>query len=245
MAWVAVALNFGAVLTSRLIVREGGDPRLWVVVTMIVSTLATLALPIAFAAFAGRPGSSDFGLRRPPLARAAGVVIALLVVSYGLGVAWAAVLGLDDDASNLVDRLAPGVGTLNAFLVVILVAVASPLAEEFLFRGYFFRAMSNWRGVWPAVVITTVAFTGTHIGWTPVGFLVPVAVFGLGLNLAYLWTGSLYTALAMHALLNSAVAAEVLDGWRVPVAVVLSVAATLAIARLIGILLGDRAPVRS
>ncbi len=31
-------------------------------------------------------------------------------------------------------------------LVVVMVTVAVPLGEEFLFRGFVFRALSNWRG---------------------------------------------------------------------------------------------------
>jgi len=242
---VTVAVGFlPGLVASRVVVRDGGDPRVWVALTLIVTTLVELAVPVVFAGLYGRAGASEFGLRRPPLARAVGVTIAVLVATYALGTVWIVAIGVDDDSQNVVDRLAPGNETLNAILVVVLLAVATPLAEEFLFRGYFFRAMSNWRGVWPAVLITTIVFTATHIGWTPAGFLVPVALFGLGLNLLYVWTGSLYPSLAMHALVNSAGAGEVLDGLGVPVAIVLSVAATLTIARLIGALLGNRAPVR-
>jgi len=240
-AWIAVTVGvLPGLVVSRVIVRDGGDPRIWVALTLIVTTLVGLVVPIAAAGLHGRPSASDFGLRRPPLARATALLVGVLVATYALSAAWVVALGLDDDSENVLDRLSAGNTTLNAFLVVVLLAVATPLAEEFMFRGYFFRAMSNWRGVGPGVLIATVAFTATHVGWTPAGFLVPVAVFGLGLNLLYVWTGSLYPGLAMHAILNSVSAIAVLEGWRIPVAIVVSVVTTLLIARLIAGLLGGR-----
>lgn len=123
----------------------------------------------------------------------------------------------------------------------MLVAVATPLGEEFLFRGYFQRALSNWRGAWSAMVTTSVVFTAIHVGWTPVGFLVPVVLLGLGLCLLYHWTGSLYPALAMHALFNAMSAGTLFEGWQLPAAMVCSVTLTLGTARLIAMRLGDDA----
>ena len=40
--------------------------------------------------------------------------------------------------------------TLNVVILVVVLTVLGPLGEEFLFRGYIFRALRNWRGVWPA-----------------------------------------------------------------------------------------------
>jgi membrane protease YdiL (CAAX protease family) len=66
-------------------------------------------------------------------------------------------------------------------------------------------------------------------------------LFGLGFCLLYHWTGSLYPALAMHALLNTLGARTVFEGWQLPVAMVFSLALTLAIARLIARRLGGEA----
>ncbi|HEV2760046.1 MAG TPA: CPBP family glutamic-type intramembrane protease, partial [Acidimicrobiales bacterium] len=70
--------------------------------------------------------------------------------------------------------------------------------------------------------------------------IVPAVVFGSGLCLLYHWTGSLYPPLALHALSNSLLAATALGStWQFPVAVILAVVATLAVARLVAVLLGD------
>ena len=121
-----------------------------------------------------------------------------------------------------------------------MVAVAVPLGEEFVFRGYVFRALSNWRGTLPAAALTGVGFAATHVGWLPIGAVVPAVVFGFALCLLYHWTGSLYPPLALHSLLNSLLAAAAMGStWQVPLAVVLAVVATLAMARLVAALLGD------
>ena len=141
-AWLAVAVSFAIVVGGRLIVRDGGDRRLGVAIALIVLTLAPVAVAILFASRKDRPTASDFGLVRPPLARATGLVSAVLVAVSVLTAAWAAALSLDEDAPNLTDRLAVEPGTLQALLFLVLVAVATPLGEEFLFRPYAF----DWGG---------------------------------------------------------------------------------------------------
>jgi membrane protease YdiL (CAAX protease family) len=157
---VCLAIGVGA----RLIVRDGGDPRLGVVIALILLSLAQVAVVILFASRQGRPTAADFGLVRPPLARATGLVVAVLVAASVLSVAWTVALALDEDALDITDRLAVEGGTLRALLFLVLVAVATPLGEEFLFRGYFLRALSNWRGAWPAIVTTSVVFAAAHVG---------------------------------------------------------------------------------
>ncbi len=99
--------------------------------------------------------------------------------------------------------------------------------------------------MWPAAITTGVLFAATHIGWLPIAFLVPIALFGIGLCLLYHWTGSLYPGIALHALNNSIPLGVALDwSWQIPVLIVCSLLASLTIARLMALLLGDR-PVRS
>ena len=103
-----------------------------------------------------------------------------------------------------------------------------------------FRALSNWRGTLPAAALTGVSFAATHVGWLPIGAVVPAILFGFVLCLLYHWTGSLYPALALHALSNSVLAATALRStWQFTLAVVFAVVATLVMARLVAVLLGD------
>ena len=117
--------------------------------------------------------------------------------------------------------------------------VAVPLEEEFVFRGYVYRALANWRGTLAAAVLTGVVFALTHIGWLPLDALPPTAVLGFGLCLFYQWTGSLYPSLALHAVVNSLTLATVLGWtWQIPLAVAASVVGAVALARLVAALLG-------
>ena len=63
--------------------------------------------------------------------------------------------------------------------------VIAPIVEEFFFRGFFFGALRNWHGVWPAALITGVVFGCIHVGSAPIGFLVPLAFLGFILCLVY------------------------------------------------------------
>jgi membrane protease YdiL (CAAX protease family) len=90
--------------------------------------------------------------------------------------------------------------------------VLAPVAEELFFRGYFFTALRNWKGVWPAAILTGVVFGAIHAGSAPVGYLVPLAVFGFALCLLYWRTGSLYPCIVLHAL-NNSLAFGVSQGW--------------------------------
>ena len=74
----------------------------------------------------------------------------------------------------------------------MLITVFAPLGEELFFRGFFFGSLRNWRGPWLAAVLTGLVFGAIHAGSSPVGYLVPLAIFGIGLCLLYEWTGSLY-----------------------------------------------------
>ncbi|HEV2759555.1 MAG TPA: type II CAAX endopeptidase family protein, partial [Acidimicrobiales bacterium] len=204
-------------LVGRAMVRTGGDPRAGVVVGLILQNLLCIGLAVLFAAAHGKPRAADFGLQRPRLLRAVGLTIPVGVGLFLLSVVWAEAIGLDDDAPSIADRLVADDSTSQALLVLVMVAVAVPLGEEFVFRGYVFRALSNWRGTLPAAALTGVSFAATHLGWLPIGAIVPAVVFGSGLCLLYHWTGSLYPPLALHALSNSLLAATALGStWQFP-----------------------------
>ena len=77
-------------------------------------------------------------------------------------------------------------------LSAALTCVVAPIGEEFLFRGYIFTALRNWRGPWTAAVVTGLLFGLVHVGSAPLLDLVPLAALGFALCLLYRRTGSLY-----------------------------------------------------
>ncbi|CAN5716466.1 hypothetical protein BH20ACT2_BH20ACT2_04440 [soil metagenome] len=236
--WAALVVGFVLVVAGRSIIGDGRDPRLAVVADEIVLTVVPIAVVVLLARWQGDFAAADFGLRRPPLLRAAALVMATGVALFALTVLSVVAFGLGDEAPDAIDRLAAH-GPPNALLVIVLVAVAAPLGEEFLFRGFLFRVLRNrWR-VAPAALVSSAVFMAFHIGWVPPVVLVLAGTLGVGTCLLYHWTGSLYPGLVLHALLNSSSIGTVPAwSWPLPLTMTASVVVTLAAAGLIARLLG-------
>jgi len=249
-----VALAFIAAvalaLAGRAIVAIGsGDSTgvlLGVGIALILLSVASVGVALLLAKMHGKPSAADFGLRRPPLGRAIGLLLAVWIGFTVATVLWVSALGLDgEEGQALTERLGTE-GTLTVVILIVVVTIVAPLEEEFLFRGYIFRALRNWQDVWPAAITAGVLFAATHIGWIPIAFMVPIVLFGIGLCLLYHWTGSLYPGIALHALNNSIPLGAALHWtWQTPVLMVCSSLAALAIARLIALRLGDRHSVQA
>jgi len=235
----------GLVLAGRETVPGGGAGLpLGNAIALILLNVAPIGLALLLANMHGRPTASDFGLRRPPLRRAIALLLAVWAGLTTLTILWVVALGIDDEEGPLTERLGTD-GTLTVLVLIVVLTILAPLGEEFLFRGYIFRALNNWRGVWPAAITTGVLFAATHVGWLPIAVMVPVVVFGIGLCLLYHWTGSLYPGIALHAIFNSIPLGAALDWtWQIPLLIACSTLATLTLARLIARRLGDRHPVR-
>jgi len=238
IAFVAVV---GLALAGRAIVASSGEgPLLAIAIALMLLTVAPVGLALLLANMDATPTAHDFGLVRPPLGRAIALMFAVLIGVTAMFVLWSAALGLDEDAGTpLAERLGTE-GTLNVLILVVVLTVLGPLGEEFLFRGYIFRALRNWRGVWPAAITTGVLFAATHIGWLPLASAVPATLLGIAMCLLYHWTGSLYPCIALHTINNSIALGGVLHWtWQLPLLIAGSTLAALAIGRLIARRLDD------
>ena len=133
---------------------------------------------VLFARMGGRVVRSwQFGLRPPRqrlLGRAAVLVLGLLVAFLIFSVIWAA-SWTSTAKRKLLEQLGANEGTSLLLLSAALTCVIAPICEEFLFRGFIFTALRNWKGTWPAAIITGLLFGGVHVGSAPVVDLVPLA----------------------------------------------------------------------
>lgn len=156
-----------------------------------------------------QPGRSTAGKLAPlGLVKARPVQLA---AAGGLGAVLALVLGYGVEVVFPPDRNVEGplIQAASApgwqrIIFVILTIVLAPLVEEFLFRGVLFRGMSRSWGKWPAAVAVTVLFGLLHIAdiagyWPALGV---ITLVGLVLLLVRIRTGSLWPAIAMHAVYN-------------------------------------------
>jgi membrane protease YdiL (CAAX protease family) len=195
-----------------------------------IQDLGFVGAAILFARMTGATWASQFGLRPTRLSTALIGIVALYVGFLIFAAIWQTIIHVPED-SELLDQLGVEQSTAALIGAMIMVCVAAPVVEEFFFRGFFFTALRNWRGLWPAAIGTGVVFGAIHLGSSPAGALVPLAVLGFGLCLLYAWTGSLYPCIAVHAINNSIAFGTLNDWtWGIPVLLVGSLVACFAIA---------------
>jgi len=216
----------------------GGVAATALLIAILVQDAVLVGAALMYAMITLKPRPWHFGLRSTPFWRAVGW---LALVWFGFllfsGI-YSAVLGgfgIKPSPEDLPKELGVDESTAALIAVTILVCVVAPIAEEFFFRGYFFGALRNWRGVWPAAIITGLVFGAIHIGSSDIAFTVPLAFFGFVLCLLYDRTGSLYPCIALHALNNSIALGVTQDwDWQIAVVVVGSLASIAAILAPIG-----------
>lgn len=171
-----------------------------------------IACAVGFARFlGGRPTPRLLGLCRPPLLQAAGLLVAAGVAVFVFSLIWGEIAHLKSQ-EDLTKKLGIQNGTGALVAIAVLVCVVAPISEETFFRGFFFGAVRNWRGVWPAAAITGVVFGAVHVGSYSVAYLPPLAFLGFALCIVRWRTGSLYPCIALHAM-NNGLAFAVLRHW--------------------------------
>lgn len=79
-------------------------------------------------------------------------------------------------------------------------AVAAPIVEELIFRGYLYPIMKKYTGAWFALISTSLLFGIIHVSLVP---LIPLAIFGAMLVLLYEYTGSIWTPMIAHCIFNT------------------------------------------
>lgn len=145
----------------------------------------------------------DFGLRRADLWPAAAKTAATFgIYLLMLGVYSALVHLAKDDAP---DKLGAANSATHMVVFALLVGVLAPFAEEIFFRGFIFRAISNAIGVIAAALFSGLLFGAVHIdSFSNERLLqvIPLAVFGILLALLYVWSGTLFASIALHATNN-------------------------------------------
>jgi uncharacterized protein len=193
----------------------------------VVQDIGFVLAAVFFAQLGGRAVSAwQFGLRRPGAGwrSASGFVLLLLVAFIALSAVWSSAVHPSEE--KLLETLGSNEGTALLVLSAALTCVVAPICEEFLFRGFMFTSLRNWRGTLPAAVITGLVFGGVHFGSAPVLDLVPLAALGFGLCLLYRYTGSLYPCIAAHSLNNSLAFSSLENwGWQAPVLILSALAA--------------------
>jgi membrane protease YdiL (CAAX protease family) len=189
-------------------------PPVFNVVGVLLQDLVFIAAALAFAAISGRPRTWHFGLRRTPFGRTAAWAV-LGIVAYITFAALYQALVDPQGKQSIAEAL--GVKRGGALLVVggFVVIVMAPIAEEFFFRAFFYRALRNSiasvlgraTGVLLGAVLTGTIFGLMHLEPDRVRQTLPLVpllvVLGVVFCLVYEKTGSLFSVIGLHAVVNT------------------------------------------
>lgn len=234
-AWAALITGFGGAMFAALIIGllaipfgsslDSPKPTVSLLATFAQDAAIVLAA-LLFARRVQRPQPTDFGLKMPTAPGKATIWAALAFGSFiAFTTAWLALIGQPSTTSSLPNSLGADDSTAALIAVAFLVCVVAPLTEEFFFRGYFFGALSAWRGIWPAALVTGLVFGSIHIGSSEPANLLPLAYFGFVLCALRILTKSLYPSIAVHAVNNTIAFGATQDwGWQTVPAAAFSLA---------------------
>ncbi len=167
--------------------------------------LGLLGMPLLSAHFRGNGARRDFGLwttlRDAPIGLAIGIACQFVLVPLvTLPVMWLADASqeeLERPARELSDKATDGLGV---FLLVLVVVVGAPLAEEVFYRGMLQRAMARKLPIWPTMIITSLLFAASHGQALQFPAL---AAFGLVLSYLAHRTGRLGRSIWAHVGFNA------------------------------------------
>jgi membrane protease YdiL (CAAX protease family) len=191
------------------------------IASVIAQDACLIAAALLFARMVTYPRPRQFGLNRPlSLPMAAALVVGGYLVFIVISYMWLTAIGQSGAKDTITEDLGAKDSTVALVFVTFVVTVCAPLAEEFLFRGYFFGALRS-NGFWFAAGFTGLAFGIVHVFGSPIAFIVPLALLGAGLCFIREKTASLYPGIALHCLNNSlAMASSEHWSWQVPVVLI-------------------------
>ncbi|MDB6079209.1 MAG: Abortive infection protein [Akkermansiaceae bacterium] len=106
-----------------------------------------------------------------------------------------------EPVQEAVQLLMKSQNTLVLALMSFSAAIAAPLVEETIFRGYLYPVAKRYCGPAAAMVFSSMVFAGAHGSSVA---LVPLFVLALLLCNVYERTGSLWAPISVHFLFNSA-----------------------------------------
>lgn len=89
---------------------------------------------------------------------------------------------------------------LVPFLPNIAFIIGAGMLEELVFRGLFFRILWKWKGLWPAILISSVAFQLPHFMNPHEHFLPAIlgVIFGIAHALMYVRSKGIWLPFAFH-----------------------------------------------
>lgn len=79
-------------------------------------------------------------------------------------------------------------------------AIAAPLFEEFLFRGFLLPSLTRYMSVWGAIFVSSLLFAAAHLSLSEI---LPLTALGMVLGIVYTRSRNLLSSMLLHSLWNS------------------------------------------
>lgn len=107
--------------------------------------------------------------------------------------------------ASLPGALATQQSSLASLLIAAVTSTTlAPLSEEIVFRGWLFNGLSRRLQIWPAILLSSLAFAAIH----PSISLITTSIFGVFVATAYYKTQNLWVSIVIHALNNLLISAQ-------------------------------------
>ena len=209
-----IAVGLVAVITGAT--SDDEDPTFTIVATFIQAVIF-IGTAVVFASFTRKPQPWHFGLRRTRLWPAVGWAALGMVSFYVLTAVYTAIVQPDAE-QTVAQELGADEGTFGLIAAGFMVICVAPVAEEFFFRGFFYRALRSRFSVLIAAAIDGLLFGIIHFDFSSSDALLilpPLAALGFTFCLVYERTGSLYPVIALHAFNNALAYGIQAEGWEV------------------------------
>ena len=110
------------------------------------------------------------------------------------------IFGSADDSQLIVKYFLEHPDLRHRVAVILMAVIVAPVAEEVLFRGYFYGVIRRFGGRIPALLTSSLLFAAIHVHLPSFLGLFLLAVI---LCLLYERTGSLWASITMHAAFNA------------------------------------------
>jgi uncharacterized protein len=189
------------------------SPPAFHVVGVLLQDIVFILAALAFAAITARPRRSQFGVRRTPFWRTLGWAVVGLIAYITFTLVYQAVFD-PEGSQSIAEALGVKRGTLLLILGGFVVIVMAPIAEEFFFRAFFYRAVRNSiarrlggaLGILLGAILTGALFGVMHLEPGRIHETAPLipllVVLGLVFCLVYEKTRSLFAVIGLHAVVN-------------------------------------------
>lgn len=147
-----------------------------------------------------------FGLDRMRTARAFAIALGLIIAAFPLVVAagyatqlWMPGTAREQEMVTLFRDVVRRADHATVAQILVAGLIVAPVAEEFLFRGYFYPVFKRYLGPVAATLLTAGLFAAFHLN---LASLLSLFVLALCFTVAYEASGSLAVPIGMHMLFN-------------------------------------------